>query len=1265
MIMTSVALPASVHSYLRHFVRRRRLFAFLRAIAVAICASGGVLLASCLVDRVLQLPGYSRLALSLGIVALFAVIIAKPAGRLLQQEIDWLDAAADLERCSPAFTQRLQTVVSQMIEDPRYRGSPAILEHLLSEITEQAVRDRPGQWLQWRTIVPAWSMVGAVALAFFVLAMIPAVGLPTLTLRFARPLAGIAPVTTTRITASPGDIRLLRGKELLVRARVKRLGSGSMDIFTSQDGKSWSKFQMQAVSEDQYSFSLPSVDRDLSYYIRGGDATTPTYSVTVLRPPTVAEYRVRYEYREYTKRGVHSDSNTDGTVEALVGTRVTLSLVSAEPLKSARLSNGLDLELHRTTDPLVYETQFLIEDNRQRELDLEMTSPAGLSATVKKAVTIRGLADRKPLVRLLVPSESLRLHPRDLLPIQYQATDDYGISSLTLNIQINGVRDLPVPLPIQSDPCRQEGQFYLELASLDVHVGDVVRLELLARDEAKNEVRSDSDRERERRLILISPRSVDVGTRLRVTELRQAWHQANVAREELEHAGESLERSKQQSTPEAERAGERLKVGRAIARAADASLSAHQSILRACARSGSPQQTRCLADLADQCRMLLCMAERLGADSGSVADPTFGERLRSAVGSSRQLASHLSTLSEGEEAAMILIERQNLRAPPATQPVDRAGSARNAAIQSAQQELAAMIRELGLPVGSPDLDNQLQRKADAARGLIGASRQLDFEAPAAEWSAAIRRGDPRPPLLEERLTSASAVEAMRPDSDPVRARDLQLVARAAERLGPMASQEEKTAQDAARDALVELPRTIATLQREHRLNRRPGEVSAEEVDQIRKSAATARAMLAEWAAQSDSAIAFEQQLDVEPEDLALQANVETWRRSYAGAVALDQRLSRRIRAQALEDSALLLNIKLAMDSVRTIDQLISQQEDLRRQANAPAAGATAQIAAEQHRLAAEIARVRTPDRHILQPLSKGGDSRQLGIAALQQAHQQLAQLPEQLKSASAALRAQRQAAGKAAEAQRALGAARPENKAAATVAWEQSQRELKKATETLAALTAAVSTQAIDRMARQLRLYEPESHDAVEMLVTQLQPALATFHQALKAGDGGAADRAVQPAGDAAARVQRLLNEAQLRLVDRDALAAAKWLATAAAAALAGASPDLQQARSYQDSAIVALNRAWHDAAREAALARLAATPAFRVILNAQPVETGRPGRSIADVLPAIRQWAPLRQRQTSELSMPTREADAPGYLESLRLYFEGIYRAQEAGRKN
>src|SRR5204863_10014325 len=112
---------------------------------------------------------------------------------------------------------------------------------------------------------------------------------------------------------------------------------------------------------------------------------------------------------------------------------------------------------------------------------------------------------------------------------------------------------------------------------------------------------------------------------------------------------------------------------------------------------------------------------------------------------------------------------------------------------------------------------------------------VEFEGAAKKWSEKLLRPVVQGAIpLAERLASASTVEALRPDSDPIRARDLQMASRAAARLAEAPISEEADANDPVKKAIAEFPGVMAALAREHGVNRHPNDVRPpEELKAIR------------------------------------------------------------------------------------------------------------------------------------------------------------------------------------------------------------------------------------------------------------------------------------------------------------------------------------------------------------------------------------------------------------------------------------------------
>ena len=179
---------------------------------------------------------------------------------------------------------------------------------------------------------------------------------------------------------------------------------------------------MNYISADHFSFVISSIDRDLKYFIQGGDAQSPSFNILALRTPTIAEFHVRYRFPDYV---LGSPSlpviSTDGIIAAPVGTEAIISAISTEPLASATLRTGNErIDLTPTLEPTIRECKIRIEHDEK--LELSLLSERGIAGSGPPTMAIRAIPDAAPAIRFTQPTEDLRLAADDTVPIGYVAS---------------------------------------------------------------------------------------------------------------------------------------------------------------------------------------------------------------------------------------------------------------------------------------------------------------------------------------------------------------------------------------------------------------------------------------------------------------------------------------------------------------------------------------------------------------------------------------------------------------------------------------------------------------------------------------------------------------------------------------------------------------------------------------------------------------------------------------------------------------------------
>jgi hypothetical protein len=1274
--MSHPPLPSSIQTYVTNFVARRRRFAVARAMGVAAIGFLAWMLIACTVDRFFQLNRPMRLIVLLCGMAVVALVIVRPLLHLMRRRFDWVAAAQDIEGRGASFSQRLVTVVSQQLGRPEHRGSDELLEQLSREVSEGVAQEDATRLVPAATVARPWLAVVLVAILTAGLCLIPSFGLPRLMARFFQPLAVVPAVTTTRLEIKPGKTDVVEGQPLTITAKVQRLGESSVTLHVSNDSQSWTTWPMPANRNGDYAYTLGSVDRDLSYYVTGGDATSLTYPVRVLHIPSVTEFRIHYQYPAYTGRSPLTVSNTDGLVEAPTGTQATIEARSTQPLAEATIALGTErLAMTQTPDPTVRQAKLAV--NKDQPYELLMVARNGVHGSGPNTTAIRATADRPPLVRLVSPADDLRLSPHDILPLQYEALDDYGLSSLSAQVQMNSQPPWPMAIKLRGDVRHQAGFYNLDLALLKPSIGDVVSVWMQAKDTSGQLSIS------EVRHILISPRSIDMNTHQRIAELTTASQLAEALNTELNAAGQVLDQAVGQGDHLSEAylaavAG----ANRHVAVASETAVLLRQSLLRAIVHSAGSGQSVALADLVDSAQVCAGVTEDLiGAQPDRKnADRLDRAKLNETTNDSRRLVESLHTLSFAEQAGAVLADRENLAAsekqpaPKEKEAADRLKETRG----RAQQDINEAATALKLNPQAGDLDAQLQRMIQAGTDLTRSQQPVDFVGASRQWAAKLGKVWKWPPLLDRRLSAAAQAEAVRPDADLIRANDLQLASRAAVKL----SSDDAATLGALPDPHPRkaYPPAMEAMKREHDLYGRPNDVRPpKEIADIRKNAAKARELMRRWAGEETTAEAATTQPTAE--DLAMAASAAAARHQYDQAQQLDQARQKAttLPATALpatnekQDAAAQAQeaVKQAMKKAEALDQLQAEQEKLRQETEAAHANQAAALASKQNEVEKKIEDARKAQNEANaepanadspQPQWKDQedpDYRDQEAAALSKAQEQLAAMPGQLSNVEQQFGEKQRSAEKVAGAERAAAAASADVKPAIERAAAAAKRELNDAQQHLDEAAKPVDPAKAEEMSGVLSKYTPQTDAAVGAVNDKLLPALRSLQQGTKANDAGAVSKAVADARRAIESAQEQLAEAQRQLMERDPLVAAKWYAKQASAALSRNPPDLAAARKSQKGASAALSRAWDQSIHQAAAERLAQLPSMLSLFALYPIQSegaGAAAMTSMQVGPsAARDWGKLQAREPEGMNASVHEIDPPGFEDALKVYFEAL----------
>jgi hypothetical protein len=248
---------------------------------------------------------------------------------------------------------------------------------------------------------------------------------------------------------------------------------------------------MSATAEGSFEARLHNVDRDIEYFVTGGDAHSDRFLARVWRKPAVVRFRIRYTYPSHTGLAAREVENTSGQIEAPTGTQAAVTIESTEALSLAVMTLGDGEAIRFEPSERLTSAKAVLVIRQDGPFVIRMASVHGVSGAFRGGV-VHALADRKPLVRFRLPPPG-EAGVTDAVPISYQAVDDYGITRLEAQVAAHhggGSADAAKPaasrtIPLEAAGVRREhGQFILEMNTLGVAAGDTVEVRLHAENRA-------------------------------------------------------------------------------------------------------------------------------------------------------------------------------------------------------------------------------------------------------------------------------------------------------------------------------------------------------------------------------------------------------------------------------------------------------------------------------------------------------------------------------------------------------------------------------------------------------------------------------------------------------------------------------------------------------------------------------------------------------------------------------------------------------------
>jgi hypothetical protein len=462
---------------------RRRWFAAagLQAAGRALAAAAAPLAAGLAAYWILAPSGTALLVLA-GAAALLSIAAAVIVALRIERRPDDVRVARFIEErveAAPGARSMDDCVVSAVQAVSPRAGEHALLAPL---VVQSALRRLEG--IDATAIVPP-AVIRRAALAAaggaVLLAATLLVGAPALLHAVETARLKLFPASIS-VDVVPGDVRVVAGQPLTIRARVHARG-GALGrtppslVVSAADAE---RTVAMVPAGDGFTFAFESVDRSFRYRVTAGAAASADYAVTALFAPRVERIDLHYVYPSFSGLAPRSDDD-GGDIFAPAGTRVRVRVHADKPVAAGRLAMSRSAPAMRVAADDVLEADLVVgSDDSYR---IRLVDRDGLAADDESEYFIRVMQDRPPEVRILRPSGDQGITPLQEVPIEARAEDDYGVASLDLVYSVAGGPERRVPFGrVSATATDRTGSHLLAAEELGVRPGDVIAYYAAARD---------------------------------------------------------------------------------------------------------------------------------------------------------------------------------------------------------------------------------------------------------------------------------------------------------------------------------------------------------------------------------------------------------------------------------------------------------------------------------------------------------------------------------------------------------------------------------------------------------------------------------------------------------------------------------------------------------------------------------------------------------------------------------------------------------------
>jgi len=246
------------------------------------------------------------------------------------------------------------------------------------------------------------------------------------------------PFRTTQIDqfvgVRPGDADVVWGEDLKVTVFLRVPSIHKPQLFIKGE-KGWRKIKItEDDGENQY-YLFKGITKPFQYRVRWKNEWGRKFNITPQKPTQIEGFHVTIQPPKYV--GKEAIIQASPEITGLAGTLVNLEVELNEKIQTAQIqfTDGRESRMNILKDNKVSHSFSL---DKSMGYEIIVVGEKGRKNKKRDPYPIHVVEDHPPTIELLSPIEDLIVGDKEKIPLTYNASDDFGIRTISIEIERGG-----------------------------------------------------------------------------------------------------------------------------------------------------------------------------------------------------------------------------------------------------------------------------------------------------------------------------------------------------------------------------------------------------------------------------------------------------------------------------------------------------------------------------------------------------------------------------------------------------------------------------------------------------------------------------------------------------------------------------------------------------------------------------------------------------------------------------------------------------------